>query len=214
MKKAFLCIALAVCISTIGFSQDETREFRTDICFSAGPGFGNYFMNGTNLENSYIGSPGVNLSFYALFGEKNIGLFYNYGILFSAINDAGINYEAPLQLDYILLGVGFGYKINETLKLRFGVGPNMNMLFLRSKENAVTAENNFICWGLGGDIGLRIKVIKFISIDVGTTLTYNFAAYDAENSGWIDHFSMVGIKPYISFGGFSEKAVKKTKKQK
>jgi hypothetical protein len=211
MKKVFICTVLTICISTIVYSQDETQGVKIDICFSAGSGFGNYFMSGTNLENSYIGSPGVNLSFYALFGEKNIGLFYNYGILFSAVNDAGINYESPLQLDYILLGIGFGYDINETLKLRFGVGPNMNMLFLRSKENTVTTENNFLCWGLGGDIGLRIKLIKFISVDVGTTLSYNFAAYDAENIGWVDRFSMVGVKPYISFGGFSGKAVKKAK---
>jgi hypothetical protein len=212
MKKVLLSCVLAVCISTIGFSQDETQGSKIDIWFAAGPGFGNYFLNGTtNLKNSYIGSPGVNLSFYALFGEKNIGLFYNYGILFPAVNNAGINYETSLQLDYILLGVGFGYNINETLKLHFGVGPNMNMLSLHGKDNAATMDDYFIGWGLGGDIGLRIKLFKFIIIDVGTALSYKFAAYDMENSGWVERFSMAGIKPYALFGGSSGKAVKKAK---
>jgi hypothetical protein len=213
MKKTLFCIVLVVLISSIGFSLDETQGTKIDIWFSAGPGFGNYFMNGTNQENNYIGSPGINLSLYALFGEKNIGLFYNYGILFPVINNAGINYESSLQLDYILLGIGSGYNINEILKLHFGVGPNMNMLSLHGKKNTVTMDDNFICWGLGGDIGIRIKLFKFICVDVGTTLSYNFAAYDRENTNWVNRFSMVGIKPYVSFGGSSEKLVKKSRKQ-
>jgi len=154
------------------------------------------------------------LAFYALFGEKNIGLFYNYGIMFPAVNNAGVNYEPSVQLDFILLGIGFGYDINKTLKLHFGVGPNMNMLFLHGKENTETMGDYFIGLGLGGDIGLKIKLTKFLIIDAGTTLSYNFAAYsekrrytdfgrnkyEIEDSGWVNNYSMIGIKPYILFG--------------
>jgi len=82
MRKLFFNAVLVVCISAIGFSHDEIQRLNFDLWFSAGPAFGNYFLNGTNLENNYSGSPGINFTFYALFGEKNIGLFYNYGKLF------------------------------------------------------------------------------------------------------------------------------------
>jgi hypothetical protein len=210
MKRFFLSAVLLVCISAIGFSHG----FNFDIWFSAGPAFGNNFMNGTNLEHNYIGSPGINLSYYALLGKKNIGLFFNYGILFPAVNNTGILYEPSVQLDYILLGVGFGYTINKTLKLYFGIGPDMNMPFLHSKENNEIMGDYFIGLGFGGDIGLKFKPVRFLCIDVGTTLSYNFAAYreirsnidfrhneyEIEKSGWVNRYSMLGIKPYILLG--------------
>jgi hypothetical protein len=214
MKKVFLWIALIVCITGIGFSDDTTQEFKFDIWFSMGPSFGNYFMNGTNMERSYTGSLGFDLSFYVLFGDRNIGLFFNYGILFPVVTNSGINLEPSVQLDFILLGVGFGHNINEALKLYFGIGPNMNMLFLHSKENSETFGDYFIGLGLGGDVGLKYNLTNYFSINVGTTLSYNFAAYreirnfsdrrrnkyEIEYSGWEKGYSMVGIKPYILFG--------------
>ena len=211
MKKSFLCVLLVFGISAMGFSQDETERFPINIWFSAGPSFGNYFMNGKDLENSYTGSPGVNLNFYALFGEKNMGIFFNYGIMFPVVNSTRENYEPSVQLDFILLGFGFGYDINESLMLHFGIGPNMNMLFLHSDTNS---GDYFIGLGLGGDIGLTFNPIKFLCINVGTTLSYNFSAYreirnnidfrnnkyDIVESGWVNHYSMIGIKPYITIG--------------
>jgi hypothetical protein len=214
MKKVFLCVVLIISITAIGFSDDETQGFKFDIWFSMGPSFGNYFMNGTNLESNYTGSPGFDLSFYALFGKRNIGLFFNYGILFPVITNTGKNLEPSVQLDFILLGVGFGHNFNEALKFYFGVGPNMNSLFLHSKENAETIGDYFIGLGLGGDIGLKFKVANYFNIDVGTTLSYSFAAYreirnfvdkrrnkyETEYSGWEKGYSMISIKPYILFG--------------
>jgi len=214
MKKAFLCVALIFSIAAIGFSDGETHGFKYDISFSMGPSFGNYFMNGANLESNYTGSPGFDLSFYALFGDRNIGVFFNYGILFPVITSTAKNLEPSVQLDYILLGVGFGYNINEALKLNFGVGPNMNMLFLHSKESSDTVGDYFIGLGVGGDIGLKFKVTNYFSINVGTTLSYNFAAYreirnftdrrrnkyETVYSGWEKGYSMIGVKPYVLFG--------------
>jgi hypothetical protein len=214
MKKVFLCVVLIVISAAIGFSDDKAQGFKFDIWFSMGPSFGNYFMNGTNLESSYTGSMGFYLSFYSLFGSRNIGLFFHYGILFPVVTNAVRNFNGIVQLDYILLGVGFGYDINETLKLYFGVGPDMNTPIFRYKENSNNMEDYFIGWELGGDFGLKIKPFKFFSIDVGTTLAYNFAAYrevrhltdlyrykyETVHSGWEKGYSMIGIKPYILFG--------------
>jgi hypothetical protein len=72
--------------------------------------------------------------------------------------------------------------------------------------------------GIGGNIGLKYKLAKWLSIDFGTTLSYNFAAYreirndidfrqnnyELQDSGWVNRYSMIGIKPYIAIGfGFS-----------
>jgi len=214
MKMLFLGTVLLVGIGVMGFSQDETKDFPIDILFSAGPAWGNYFMNGTGLENSYTGSPGINLNFYALFGEKKLGLFFNYGILFPAVNNTGKNHDPSVQLDFILLGFGFGYSLNENLMLHFGIGPDMNMLFLHSIENNEKSGDYFIGLGIGWDIGFKHKLAKYLTLDIGTTISYNFSAYreirnnidfhnnnyDLEKSGWVKGYSMIGIKPYITIG--------------
>jgi hypothetical protein len=218
MKRAFMCVVLAVGISAMGFSNEETNRFPFDIWSSIGPSFGNYFMNGNDLENGYTGSPGINLNFYALFGERNIGVFFNYGILFPVVNNMGKDYDPSVQLDFILLGIGFGHNINDNLKLYFGIGPNMNMLFLQGRENREKNGDYYIGLGIGGNIGLKYNFTKWLSIDAGTTLSYNFAAYreirndinfrrnryELEKSGWANNYSMIGIKPYIAIGfGYS-----------
>jgi hypothetical protein len=78
-------------------------------------------MNSSQQGNSYTGSPGINLSLYSLFGQKNIGLFFNYGILIPVINNTGNDYNSSVQLDFHLLGVGFGHDINEKIKLYYGL---------------------------------------------------------------------------------------------
>ena len=211
MKKSFLCVLLVFGISAMGFSQDETERSPREIWFSTGSAFGNYLMNGMDLESNYTGSPGVNLNFYALFGEKNICVFFNYGIIFPVVNSTREYNESSVQIDYTPLGFGFGYDINQSLMLHLGIGPNMNMLFLRSDTNA---GDYFIGLGLGGDIGFKFNPIKSLCIDFGTTLSYNFVAYkeirnnidfrhnkyDIVGSGWMNQYSMIGIKPYILIG--------------
>jgi len=214
MKRAILYAALIIGVGAIGFPQEKVSNWDSTIWFSAGPTFGNYFMSGSNLENSYTGSPGINLSFYALFGERNIGLFFNYGILFPAIDSTGRNLHPSIHLDFILLGIGFARTINENMTLYFGAGPQMNMIFLHSREHAETKGDYFITLGLGGDVGLKFRFGTIFTIQIGTALSYNFAAYreirrnlnfgnnsyDLEDSGWLNRFSLVGIRPYISFG--------------
>jgi opacity protein-like surface antigen len=188
------------------FAQHETW-------FTAGGAFGNSFMNGKDLESSYTGFPGVNLSNYTFFNQKNIGIFCNYGILFPTVNNLGNNYAPSFQLDFILLGAGFGYDINENMKLYFGIGPDMNMLFFHSDKDSGTSKGDyFIGLGIGGDIGLKFNITNLICLNVGTTLSYNFAAYreirsinnwddqKTESSGWVSRYSMIDVKPYIAIG--------------
>lgn len=214
MKKGFLCAALIVCINAIGFSQEETQSFSDDMWFSLGASFGNTFMNGTGQKSSYIGSPGFNVAF-SLFGKKNIGYFYNFGMLFPVANNAGQNYDPSAQLDYIV-GICFGYDINEALKLYCGIGPNINMIFLHTKENGETYGDYSICLGMGGDIGIKYKFRKNLSIDFGTTVSQNIAAYRTIRSnvdywhnqytveesgwGWVNKFTVTTLKPYVLFG--------------
>jgi hypothetical protein len=217
MKKGFLCVALAAGISAMGFSEG-TKPFPFDIWFSTGPTFGNYFMNGDDIKSSYAGSPGMNLNFYALFGEKNIGIFFNYGILFPAINNISKNYDPSFQLDFLLLGIGFGHNLSDAAKLYFGIGPNMNVLFLHSNNKGQKNGDYLIGLGVGGNIGIKYNFTKWLSIDAGTTLSYNFAAYremrnnidfrqnkyELEKSGWVKRYSMIGLKPYVAIGfGYS-----------
>jgi len=210
MKRMFLCFAFIVGVSAIGFSQSA------ELWFSAGGGFGNYFMNGEEMESSYTFSPGINLSFYALFNRENkigIGLFFNYGIMFPVINNAGKLDDPSVQLDFVLIGVGFGYDINDSLKLYFGIGPHLNALFLheRGEDNSKRGDYT-VGFGIGGDIGIKYNFTRFVCLNAGTTITYNFLGYNEtgvrtnscldskDSSGLIDRFSMVGIKPYIAIG--------------
>jgi len=210
MKKMFLCVVFIVGVNAIGFSQSA------ELWFSAGGGFGNYFMNGDEIENSYTGSAGINLSFYALFNRENkigIGLFFNYGIMFPVINNAGKLDDPSVQLDFVLLGVGFGYDINDSLKLYFGIGPHLNALFLHNRGEDNSKRGDYtVGFGIGGDLGIKYDFARFVCLNVGTTITYNFLGYNEtgprtnrglklkDTSDLIDRFSMVGIKPYIAVG--------------
>jgi hypothetical protein len=170
-------------------------------------------MNGKDLESSYTGSPGINLSFYTLFNQKNSGIFCKYGILFPAVNNMEKDYDPSVQFDFILVGVGFGYDISQNMKLHFGIGPDMNMLFFHSdKDSGTTKGDYFAGLGIGGDIGIKFNITNLICLNVGTTLSYNFAAYreirsidnwddkKTESSGWVSRYSMADVKPYIAIG--------------
>jgi len=217
MKKVFLCAALTVCVSVIGFSQDKTQLPPVDLWFSTGAAFGNYFINGTHVENDYIGSPGINLSFYSLFGPKKIGIFFNFGILFPVINSSGEKMSLPVQLDFILAGFGFGYDINESLKLHLGIGPHLTLInFVKNADIETSVTDIMLGLGLGGDIGIKYNLTKLVSIDLGATLAYNFAVFNeisteikgddswrhikTETSGWNNINSIIGIRPYIAAG--------------
>ena len=214
MKKIFFYFVLVFCVCAIGFSTENSQPPKLDIWIASGTAFGNYFISGNDIEKNYTGSPGFDCSSYALFGGKNMGVFFNTSILFPAINNVDKNYSLSVQFDCINLGFGFGFDMSEKLKLRFGIGPNMNALFLHSMENDVISGDYIKGFGIGGDIGLKINPIRFLCIDVGTTVTYNFLGYreirndidfrndnyETDKSSWVNRYSLFGIKPYVTVG--------------
>ena len=220
MKKTLLCVVLLAGICVFGFAGEDKEQgennqpFKCDLWYTAGLAFGNYFMNGADVEKCYIGSPGGNVTSYALFGDKNMGVFFNYGYLLPAINSINKNYKLSVQYDSLFVGFGYGLNINENFKLYFGIGPNINALFLHTKEDDATTGNYYAGLGIGGDIGLKFRFAKFLCINAGTTVTYNFAGYrvtrndvdskhkdfDIDDSGWVNRYFMLGVKPYVTFG--------------
>jgi len=207
-----------------GFSQEEAQPSpskslfpQIDMWFTTGAAFGNYFFMGPQVENDYIASPGINMNFYSLFGSKQIGIFFNFGILFPAIYSSGTDYDPSVQLDFVLPGFGYGYSINERLKLHLGIGPHLSFFALiDSPDNKTTITKSMLGLGIGGDIGIKINLTKFVCIDFGTTWAYNFAVLNkisteingddgwehikTETLGWKEINSIIGIKPYITVG--------------
>ncbi|GHU92298.1 hypothetical protein FACS189479_00780 [Spirochaetia bacterium] len=92
--------------------------------------------------------------------------------------------------------------------------PEVNSLYLFDNEDKNVKKTDYIIsFGLGEDIGIKFDITDIVYLDVGTTLTYNFAAFREvestrdnwkntawESSGWVNNFSMPGIRPYITIG--------------
>ena len=206
MKKLLLGFVLILGINALAFSLDEGW-------ISLGANWSNYFDRGSNLGNFYMGSPGLNLSSYAFPNQKNIGFFVNCGLFFPVVQTIEKNYKPIIQVDMIL-GPGFRFAINETLKVHAGIGVDINCLYLMyriSEDNKTTDDRS--AFGIGGDIGLKYDLTDVIYINFGTTLTYNFASYqlvrstqdnwtntEREASRWINNYSLIGIKPYVAIG--------------
>jgi hypothetical protein len=211
MKKIVWGFVLFLALTSVTFSLEES--WLSESWLSIGTNFGSYFDNGSDVGNFYIGSPGINLSGYGFWNKKNIGMFFNYGLLFPVVDNKN-NYEPVVQGDFIL-GPGFRYNINEKLKLHFGIGIDVNLFALLDRTNIDIKEatDKRIALGLGGDIGLKYDITDVIYLDFGAALSYNFAGHrlvestvdnwtntKRETSGWINGYSMIGIRPYIAIG--------------
>jgi hypothetical protein len=163
MKKVVFGFMLLFALAPMIFSLEETW-------FSIGPNFGNYFDNGSDVGNFYMGSPGINLSGYGFWNQKNIGFFFNYGLLFPVVESIENNNKPIIQGDFIL-GPGFRYDLTEKLKLHFGIGIDVNLFALLDRTNIdVKSIDNRIAFGLGGDIGLKYDITDVIYFNFGTTL--------------------------------------------
>jgi hypothetical protein len=225
MKKAVIFVlVLFVVANSVLFSQEKIWE---EGWMAMGANFGNYFQNDENLGNFYAGSLGVNFSGYA-FGDnkKNIGIFFNYGILLPyqnplAANTIENNFNQVVSADF-LMGPGFKYEITDKLKLHYGFGINFNIFnFLNRENDAVKSRDQRFGFGIGGDIGLKFDITDIVYFNFGTALNYNFVNYRTaestadnwtntrqDSSGWIRD-PMFGIRPYFAIGiNFYSEAVK------
>ncbi|GHT70037.1 hypothetical protein FACS1894110_20710 [Spirochaetia bacterium] len=213
MKRLIALLGFLACMNFMVFAQEDTEKERIETSWlSVGFNWGNNFNIGDDIGNFYSGSPGVNFSGYGFYNQSKIGFFFNYGLMFPVVNNIENGYSPIDQADF-LMGVGFRHELNKKLNLHFGVGPNFNMYFLLNKvDNDVKATDARYSFGIGGDIGLKFDLTDSIFIDVGTTLSYDFATYRTvdstndnwtntkrESSGWITN-SFFGIKPYVAIG--------------
>jgi hypothetical protein len=212
MKKFVVVLALFLMANSVLFSLEEGW-------FATGTNFGNYFQNDAAFGNFYAGTFGINLSGYAFWNhEKNVGFFFNYGILLPyknplATNTIESNYNQVFSADF-LMGPGFKYQINEKLTLHYGIGLNFNIFnFLDRANDNDKSWDQRIGLGIGGDVGLKYNITDTVYLNIGTALTYNFANYRKadsttdnwtntrrDSSGWMNNFSMFGIRPYIAIG--------------
>ena len=207
MKKVIFGLLLIVGIRTSAYSIEESW-------FSFGTGFGNYFDSGSDLNNNYFGSPGINFSGYLFSDQKNTGAFFNYGFLFPVIDNIENNYQPYfMQLDFIM-GQGFRFNLNERLYMHFGAGLAFNIYgFMDEKDINEKITDSRFSIGIGGDVGVKYDITDIVYVNFGTALTYNFAGYSVvestldnwtntrlESSDWINGYSMFGIRPYIAIG--------------
>jgi hypothetical protein len=212
MKVFGIVLALILGGNSVLFSLEEAW-------LATGTNFGNYFQNEAALGNFYAGSFGINFSGYSFWNhEKNIGFFFNYSLLLPyrnplAVNTIENNYNPVASADF-LLGPGFKYHINDKLILHYGVGLNFTIFnFLNRTNDEIKYSDHRIGLGIGGDVGLKYDITDIIYLNIGTTLTYNFANHRLaestvdnwtntrrDSSGWVNGFSMFGIRPYIAVG--------------
>jgi hypothetical protein len=213
MKRFVVLFGLLACVNFMVFAQEESEKERIETAWiSMGINWGNYFDSGTDIGDFYSGSFGINFSGYSFFDQKNIGFFYNYGLMFPGVNNIENDYNPIAQGDFII-GVGFRHELSGKLNLHLGIGPNFNIFYLLDRVND---EDKFTDsrygLGIGGDIGLKYDLTDSIYIDFGTTFSYDFATYRIvestndnwkntreESKGWINN-SFLGIKPYIAVG--------------
>ena len=217
MKRFVVLFGLLGCMNFTVFAQEGAEEEQMVTItkwYSLGYSWGNFLNFGPDIDNFYLGSPGINFNGYS-FAQKNVGLFFNYGLMFPnlLVQDDSVTagvaffYRLIIQYDYIT-GVAFRHKIKDAINLYFGIGPHSNIFHLLS----VNTNDVRFGLGIGGAAELKADVTDSIFIDFGITWSYDFATYrivestndnwkhtKAESNGWINN-SAFGIKSYIALG--------------
>ena len=197
-NKLVLTGVLTLVVSTIAFSYEGH--------FSVGFEYGNFFEKrtdvGTNIE-TYMGSPGLNLSFYHFWNK--FGFFHINSFLFPDNVKTNIDgYDYFFQ--YIFM-IGPAYKItfterfNMTLGLGFSLGPT------------VGKPSTMFNMGIGGDIGLSYLLNDVLYINIGSIFSNHFRnisgvgdeTYDEDGDEntefvWSRNYNLAGIRPYIRIG--------------
>ena len=205
-KNMILTVILAFVINVAAFSMENRLAFGFE--------YGNFFENSTDSGvdiNKYVGSPGLNMSFYHLW--DNLGFFHNYSYLFPTTVSSNIgSYEYFFRFNFI---IGPAYKIvfTEKIDMNLGIGFSLGPTIGKLNNKAFTQ----FCMGIGGDIGVSFFLNKMTYINIGSILSYHFANVTSIDTGkyvvdedgdrdeindtaWSDNYSMIGVRPYIRFG--------------
>jgi hypothetical protein len=212
MKKLVMAALLFICGTAAAFAQHETW-------FSMGFEFANSFEHYTD-NTTYIGSPGFTLNGYRFSDNRDLGMFFHYGIL-SAVAAAGDTdvQEYGFQMDF-MIGPGFQYNFSDALKLQFGVGIDWMPIFA---EYTKKDENNIVSdfsktvhnIGIGLDVGIKYVITDFF-VSGGLTLSYMFYNHTSLYSqradgneltcrtrygdGILKGYGMLTVRPYLAIG--------------
>jgi len=203
MKKTLLFAALILGICTSVFSQREAEDW-----LSLGFSFGNVFESEDKAKDLYMGLFGIDIDVYSFNNKKNIGLFGNFGYSFHVVNE---DMNEPITRYSFLIGPGFRHDINESLKLYFGAGFNVQILNFNMAGNSQV--NNRITMGIGGDIGIKYDFTDKVYFSIGSKLSFNFLnnrITETTTDNWttriigsdefVKDYAMLEIRPYIAFG--------------
>jgi hypothetical protein len=201
-KKLGFMIILAVCISTMAFSNENRLSFGFE--------YGNFFEKrtdgGVDIE-TYKGSPGFDFCAYHLWG--NFGFFHNHSFLFPADVSSNIDgYKYYFQYN-LLIGPVYKIAFTEKWDMTLGIGFSLSPIAGEINSKDLTQFN----MGIGGDIGVSYLFSKMVYINIGSKLTYHFCnttsiangTYDEDGdenktTEWSNNYSMVGIRPYLRIG--------------
>jgi hypothetical protein len=201
-----LTVILAFVINAVAFSMENR--------LALGFEYGNFFENSTDSGvdiNKYVGSPGINMSFYHLW--DNLGFFHSYSYLFPITVSSNVGkYEYFFRFNFMVgpaYKIAFTEKIDMNLGIGFSLGPTIGEL-----NNRVFSQFSM---GIGGDAGVSFFLNKMAYINIGGIFTYHFANItrmgtgnyvvdedgdrdEIKNTAWSDNYSMLGVRPYIRFG--------------
>jgi hypothetical protein len=205
-KKLVLMGVFVFCVNAMVFSFDGR--------LSLGFEYGNFFEKrtdgGTDIE-TYIGSPGVDLSGYFLWNK--FGFFFNTSYLFPTTVTANIDgYDYFFQFNFII-GPAYKIEFTEKLDMTMGLGFSLGPILGKYNNNSLASFN----MGIGGDIGLSYFITKYIFINIGSIFSYQFSnvtrtgtgRYETDEDGdrdeindsaWSKDFNSVGVRPYIRIG--------------
>jgi len=205
-KNIILTVILAFVINVTAFSMEN----RFSLGFEYGIFFENSTDNGVDIYK-YVGSPGINMSFYHLWA--NIGFFHSYSYLFPITVSSNVgSYEYFFRFNFIIgpaYKITFTEKIDMTLGLGFSLGPTIGELNNKSFTQ--------FSMGIGSDIGVSFFLNKMAYINIGSIFSYHFANVTSKGTGkykvdddgdrdeikdteWLRNYNMIGVRPYLRFG--------------
>jgi hypothetical protein len=208
LKKFMVFVVFSMGISSAAFSLSESS-------LALGFGWGQSFesiSSGRQKIKTYLSAPGITCNNYGFWNKGNSGIFSSMGFFFPDKGTSSANgnettadfsvYDILFQFNAVI-GPGFRFAFSKNLALQFGVGLNYLQTTASRKGHALFVFN----LGFGGDIGIKYDITDSFFLRVGSALSYDLANHTAiytssgdDTAGWIDGYSMIGVRPYLCIG--------------
>ncbi|MCL2557165.1 MAG: hypothetical protein FWE09_01675 [Treponema sp.] len=216
MKKIliFFTLASGLCFQAFTFEGERGSAFGID--------FGNFFeiYSRDGEVNSYLGSPGINLSSYDFSGEGDVGFFVNAALIgLPVFHSTTNNFQGSrLRLQTgLIAGVATRRTLSDRLSMLQGIGINI-MLHGFDRADVLPEYGNVFHFtinydfGIGADIEFKYRIGERLFLRWGGVLTIDFlrireAGIETpggkeleSNTGLVRGFVMFGARPYLSLG--------------